>query len=321
MGEGGTGRRTIAVVGLSENPGKPSHYVSAYMQQHGYRIYPVNPSIEIVLGEKSYASLAELPVKPDVVNVFRLPAQIPAIVDEMLELGLKKLWVQQGIVNLEAATARGGGRHSRGDGPVHHGGAPETAVVRCSVGGAVADKALTIVRGSRQTTIEGRENSADDLRALLLAVLGVAAGAGARAQIAVVGDGGPGPVKAQHLTAELVSLGPAIAPGGTQVVGLVLTSRSTGTSTGSTRATRASRRRLHGRCRAGITAGRCSFPFPERLPLGPLMDFGYEDEVAFPVTITAAPTVKPGPVHLDAQVTGWCARRSAFPARRTWGST
>jgi predicted CoA-binding protein len=101
----GNGRgRTIAVVGLSENPGKPSHYVSAYMQQHGYKIYPVNPLIETVLGEKSYASLKDLPVKPDVVNVFRLPGQIPAIVDEMLKLGLTQLWVQQGIVNLEAAT-------------------------------------------------------------------------------------------------------------------------------------------------------------------------------------------------------------------------
>jgi predicted CoA-binding protein len=100
----GDGRgRTIAVVGLSENPGKPSHYVSAYMQQRGYKIYPVNPSIEKVLGEKSYASLAALPVKPDIVNVFRLPSFIPAIVDEMLALGLKELWVQQGIVNKDAA--------------------------------------------------------------------------------------------------------------------------------------------------------------------------------------------------------------------------
>jgi uncharacterized protein len=107
----GTGR-TIAVVGLSENPAKPSHYVSAHMQQHGYKIYPVNPSVETVLGETSYASLKELPVKPDVVNVFRVAAQIPAIVDEMLELGLKNLWVQQGIVNLEAAKrAEEGGIH------------------------------------------------------------------------------------------------------------------------------------------------------------------------------------------------------------------
>ena len=100
----GDGRgRTIAVVGLSENSGKPSHYVSAYMQEHGYKIYPVNPSIESVLGERSYKSLAELPVKPDVVNVFRLPGAIPSIVDEMLALGLKELWGQQGIVNREAA--------------------------------------------------------------------------------------------------------------------------------------------------------------------------------------------------------------------------
>jgi hypothetical protein len=73
------------------------------MQQHGYKIYPVNPSVETVLGEKSYPSLAALPVKPDVVNVFRLPSQIPGIVDEMLALGLRDLWVQQGIVNLDAA--------------------------------------------------------------------------------------------------------------------------------------------------------------------------------------------------------------------------
>ena len=104
--------RTIAVVGLSENPSKPSHYVSAYMQQRGYKIYPINPSIQSVLGEKSYASLADLPIKPDIVNVFRLPKFIPAIVDEMLHLGLPNLWVQQGIINLEAAArAEAGGIH------------------------------------------------------------------------------------------------------------------------------------------------------------------------------------------------------------------
>ena len=96
--------RTIAVIGLSDVPSKPSHYVSAYMQQHGYKLYPVNPSISEVLGEKSYASLSELPIKPDIVNVFRLPKFIPAIVDEMIQLKLPNLWVQQGIINLEAAT-------------------------------------------------------------------------------------------------------------------------------------------------------------------------------------------------------------------------
>ena len=95
--------RTVAVIGLSDNPAKASHSVSAYMQQHGYRILPVNPAISEVLGEPSYASLAELPFKPDVVNVFRLPKLIPAIVDEMIALDLKNLWVQLGIVNLEAA--------------------------------------------------------------------------------------------------------------------------------------------------------------------------------------------------------------------------
>jgi hypothetical protein len=95
--------RTIAVIGLSDVPSKPSHYVSAYMQQHGYKIYPVNPSIVEVLGEKSYGSLSELPIKPDIVDVFRLPKFIPAIVDEMLQLGLSNLWVQQGIIHLEAA--------------------------------------------------------------------------------------------------------------------------------------------------------------------------------------------------------------------------
>src|ERR1700761_4494678 len=80
--------RTIAVIGLSEVPSRPSHYVSEYMQQHGYKISPVNPSIPEVLGGKSYASLADLPIKPDIVNVFRLPKFIPAIVDEMLQLGL-----------------------------------------------------------------------------------------------------------------------------------------------------------------------------------------------------------------------------------------
>jgi uncharacterized protein len=117
MNESGTIRtmlgvvpRTIAVIGLSDNAAKPSNYVPTYMQQHGYRILPVNPAVDHVLGEKSYASLADLPEKPDIVNVFRLPKFIPAIVDEMLQLGLKNLWVQQGIIHLEAAArAEAGG--------------------------------------------------------------------------------------------------------------------------------------------------------------------------------------------------------------------
>lgn len=94
---------TIAVIGLSPDPGKPSHYVPAYMQQHGYRILPVNPAADTVLGETCYPTLTALPIKPDIVNVFRLPQYIPAIVEEMIQLGIPNLWVQSSIINLEAA--------------------------------------------------------------------------------------------------------------------------------------------------------------------------------------------------------------------------
>ena len=95
--------RTLAVVGLSDDPTRPSHSVSAYMQHHGYRILPVNPGIAHVLGERCYPSLRHLPEHPDVVNVFRLPRYIPAIVDDMIDLGFENLWVQLGIINQPAA--------------------------------------------------------------------------------------------------------------------------------------------------------------------------------------------------------------------------
>ena len=95
--------KTIAVVGISDDPTKPSNYVSAYMQRRGYTILPINPSLETVLGEKAYPSLSALPIKPELVNVFRLPKFIPGIVDEMIALGLPAIWVQQGIVSPEAA--------------------------------------------------------------------------------------------------------------------------------------------------------------------------------------------------------------------------
>ncbi len=102
--------RSIAVIGLSDRPDRPSHYVSAYMQSQGYKVYPINPALQTVLGERCYGSLKELPVKPDVVNVFRLPSFLPEIVDEMVQLGFKNLWVQQGIVNADAAArAEAGG--------------------------------------------------------------------------------------------------------------------------------------------------------------------------------------------------------------------
>jgi predicted CoA-binding protein len=95
--------KTIAVIGLSDDPAKPSHYVSAAMQRLSHRIFPINPSLDHALGEKSYPSLAALPIKPDLVNVFRLPRFIPAIVDEMIALGLPAIWIQQGIIHPEAA--------------------------------------------------------------------------------------------------------------------------------------------------------------------------------------------------------------------------
>jgi predicted CoA-binding protein len=102
--------KTIAVIGLSDNPQKPSHYVPAYLQSIGHRILPINPGLSEILGERSYGSLSELPEKPDLVNVFRLPKFIPAIVDEMIALYAGKpnppgLWLQQGITHPEA-TAR-----------------------------------------------------------------------------------------------------------------------------------------------------------------------------------------------------------------------
>ena len=105
--------KSLAVLGLSDRPDRPSHSVSAYMQQHGYRLHPVNPAIASVLGEKSFPSLTALvqaDIRPQVVNVFRAASFLPAIVDEMLTLHLTHLWVQQGIIDhAEAARAEQGG--------------------------------------------------------------------------------------------------------------------------------------------------------------------------------------------------------------------
>ena len=95
--------RTIAVVGLSDDPARPSNSVSAYMQRNGYRIIPVNPGLSHVLGERCYPSLRDVADTPDIVNVFRLPRYIPGIVEEMIELGLQNLWVQLGIRHDPAA--------------------------------------------------------------------------------------------------------------------------------------------------------------------------------------------------------------------------
>ncbi len=102
--------RTIAVVGISSQPLKPSYYVSAYMQSAGYRIIPVNPAETVVLGEKAYASLDEIQEPVDIVNIFRLPKFVPEIVDAAIRIGAKCVWMQLGIVHEEAAAkARGAG--------------------------------------------------------------------------------------------------------------------------------------------------------------------------------------------------------------------
>lgn len=94
--------KTIAVVGLSSDPMKPSYEVSEYMQRQGYRIIPVNPKESEVLGEKAYGSLEEIPEPVDLVNVFRRPAQTPEVVRAAIAIGAKAVWLQLGIANEEA---------------------------------------------------------------------------------------------------------------------------------------------------------------------------------------------------------------------------
>jgi predicted CoA-binding protein len=100
-----TSARTIAVVGLSDKPERPAYTVPAYLQQAGYTIIPVNPTITEALGQKAYASLADIPEPVDVVQIFRRPEFIPEIVDQAIAQGAKVVWMQEGIVNEEAAAA------------------------------------------------------------------------------------------------------------------------------------------------------------------------------------------------------------------------
>ncbi|HLY96438.1 MAG TPA: CoA-binding protein [Sideroxyarcus sp.] len=101
---------TIAVVGLSPNTARPSFRVAQALQSFGYRILPVRPLVTEVLGEKAYPDLESLPEVPDIVEVFRAPEHVPAIVDSCIKLGVKKLWLQDGVVHEEAALcARQGG--------------------------------------------------------------------------------------------------------------------------------------------------------------------------------------------------------------------
>jgi len=94
---------TIAVVGLSSSPWRPSYGVSEYMQSVGYRIVPVNPRETEVLGEKAFATLDDVPVAVDIVNVFRQSRFVPEIVEAAIRIGAKGVWLQEGVVHEEAA--------------------------------------------------------------------------------------------------------------------------------------------------------------------------------------------------------------------------
>jgi hypothetical protein len=95
--------KTIAVLGLSNNPARPSYRVAEALKGFGYRIVPVRPGLAEVLGETAYATLAEVPGVPDIVDVFRAPEHVPGIVDECIAKGVKRIWLQEGVVNEAAA--------------------------------------------------------------------------------------------------------------------------------------------------------------------------------------------------------------------------
>ena len=95
--------KTIAVVGLSSNPMRPSFGVSRFLQRHGFRVVPVNPKETEVLGERAYPSVKDVPDQIDIVNIFRRPARVPEVVDDALAKGARCIWMQEGVINHEAA--------------------------------------------------------------------------------------------------------------------------------------------------------------------------------------------------------------------------
>ena len=95
--------KTIAVVGLSDSPLRPSHGVAAYLQSAGYRIFPVNPEIPEALGQKSYASLLDVPEKIDIVDIFRRPENVPPAVEQAIQLKVPCVWMQEGVVHEQMA--------------------------------------------------------------------------------------------------------------------------------------------------------------------------------------------------------------------------
>lgn len=98
------GYRTVAVVGISEDPMRPSHSVATFLMEHGYNIIPVNPKLTEWEGEKCYPDLMSIPMKVEIVDIFRRSEAIPPIVDEAIAIKAKIVWMQEGIINEEAAS-------------------------------------------------------------------------------------------------------------------------------------------------------------------------------------------------------------------------
>jgi predicted CoA-binding protein len=96
--------RVVAMVGLSEKPERPSHIVASYLKQNGYKIIPVNPVVKEILGEICYPDLSSIPEPVDVVDIFRRAEEVPAIVEQAIKIGAKTVWMQEGVINKQAAS-------------------------------------------------------------------------------------------------------------------------------------------------------------------------------------------------------------------------
>lgn len=96
--------RTIAVVGFSVHENRPSHWIAVYLKEQGYVVFPVNPGLETALGGPCYPSLGSVPEKVDIVNIFRSPPQVPAVVEDAIRIGAGSVWMQEGAASPAAAT-------------------------------------------------------------------------------------------------------------------------------------------------------------------------------------------------------------------------
>jgi predicted CoA-binding protein len=96
--------RVVVLVSLSPKPDRPSYIVASYLKENGYRIIPVNPGIKQILGEACYPDLLSIPERVDVVDIFRRSEEVPAIVEEAIKIGAKTVWMQEGVINKEAAS-------------------------------------------------------------------------------------------------------------------------------------------------------------------------------------------------------------------------